>query len=160
MRLTVYTDYTLRVLMYLALRHPSGELATIDQIASAYGISRNHLTKIVHHMSLCGIVTTVRGRAGGMRLARAPAEISVGQVVRLAEEDFNLVQCHGEGAASSCAVYPACNLKRGLHRALEAFMRELDAMTLQDAVGAPAAAASLLGLPVVGLPVVAAPLAQ
>jgi Rrf2 family nitric oxide-sensitive transcriptional repressor len=78
MRLTVYTDYTLRVLMYLALRYPSGELATIEQIATAYGISRNHLTKIVHQMGLHGLIATVRGRAGGMRLARPPAEISVG----------------------------------------------------------------------------------
>lgn len=147
MRLTVYTDYTLRVLMYLALRYPSGELATIEQIATAYGISRNHLMKIVHQMSLNGLIATVRGRAGGMRLARAPAEITVGEVVRLAEEDFNLVLCHAEGAESGCVVFPACNLKRGLRRALEAFMRELDAMTLQDAVGPPAAAAALLGLP-------------
>jgi Rrf2 family nitric oxide-sensitive transcriptional repressor len=156
MRLTVYTDYTLRVLMYLALRYPSGELATIEQIATAYGISRNHLTKIVHQMGLHGLIATVRGRAGGMRLARPPAEISVGEVVRLAEEDFNLVLCHAEGAESSCAVFPVCNLKRGLRRALDAFMRELDAMTLQDAVGAPDAAASLLGLP----PPVAARLRQ
>jgi len=147
MRLTTYTDYTLRVLMYLTLKYESGELVTIDQIASAYGISRNHLTKIVHEMSLQGLLETTRGRSGGMRLARPPAEISIGEVVRWSEDDFNLVECHLSGKETSCVIYPACNLKLGFQRALEAFMRELDAMTLADAISTPRLAQSLLGIP-------------
>ena len=145
MRLTTYTDYTLRVLMYLTLKYESGELVTIDQIATAYAISRNHLTKIVHEMSVQGLLETTRGRSGGMRLARPPEKISIGEIVRWAEDDFALVECHTTGQESSCAIYKACNLKKGFRRALEAFMRELDAMTLKDAVSAPRLAESLLG---------------
>ncbi|MCP5239230.1 MAG: Rrf2 family transcriptional regulator [Rhodocyclaceae bacterium] len=146
MRLTVYTDYTLRVLMYLSLRHESGALTTIEEIAGAYDISRNHLMKIVHQMGAAGLLETVRGRSGGVRLARAPEAISIGMVVRIAEGDFALVECFEEGKESCCAISPACNLTRGLRRALDAFMLELDRMTLRDAVASPSVAASLLGI--------------
>ncbi|MFX1677433.1 Rrf2 family transcriptional regulator [Paraburkholderia sp. A2WS-5] len=146
MHLTVYTDYTLRVMMYLALKHPDGGVATIDEIAGAYGISRNHLTKIIHELSQVGLIETARGRAGGARLARAPGKISVGEIVRVAEKDFSVVRCHDMSVAHDCAIFPACNLRRRLYRAVDAFLHELDTMTLQEAIVAPAVAASVLGV--------------
>lgn len=146
MRLTLYTDYTLRVMIYLALKHEGGEVVTIDEMAQAYGISRNHLTKIVNELSQSGFIETTRGRAGGARLARSPNRISLGEVVRMAEKDFAVVQCHDQAFEADCAVFQACNLKRGLRRAVDAFMQELDKMTFEDAVSAPTVAASLLGM--------------
>ena len=146
MRLTVYTDYTLRVMIYLSLKYREGGVATIDEMARAYGISRSHLTKIVNELSQSGFIETLRGRAGGARLARSPDRISLGEVVRMAEKDFAVVECQDGALESDCAVFRACNLKRGLHRAVSAFMQELDKMTFEDAVSAPAMAASLLGL--------------
>jgi Rrf2 family transcriptional regulator, nitric oxide-sensitive transcriptional repressor len=146
MRLTLYTDYTLRVMIYLALKYKGGEVATIDEMAKAYQISRNHLMKIVNELSQSGFIETTRGRAGGARLARAPNQISLGEVVRMAEKDFAVVQCHDVALEADCAVFQACNLKRGLRRAVDAFMQELDRMTFQDAVSAPSVAASLLGM--------------
>lgn len=146
MRLTVYTDYTLRVMIYLAMKYRSGEVATIDEIAGAYGISRNHLMKIVNELAQSGFIETTRGRAGGARLARAPHSISLGEVVRMAEKDFAVVQCQDRTFEADCAVFQACNLKRGLRRAVDAFMAELDKMTFEEAVSAPSVAASLLGL--------------
>lgn len=146
MRLTIYTDYTLRVLMYLSVKYQEGGVATIDEMARAYDISRNHLTKIVNELAQKGVIETVRGRAGGARLARDPKQISIGEIVRLAEKDFSIVQCHDATAEPDCAIFPACNLKRALRRAMDAFMLELDRMTLADAVTAPSVAAPLLGL--------------
>jgi Rrf2 family nitric oxide-sensitive transcriptional repressor len=146
MRLTVYTDYTLRVMIYLTLKFKGGEVATIDEMAQAYGISRSHLMKIVNELSQNGIIVTTRGRAGGARLARAPDQISLGEVVRMAEKDFAVVQCHDMAFEAACAVFQACNLKRGMRRAVDAFMHELDKMTFEDAVSAPTVAASLLGM--------------
>ena len=148
MRLTVYTDYTLRVMIYLTLKYQGGEVATIDEMAQAYGISRNHLMKIVNELSQNGFIETTRGRAGGARLARAPERISLGEVVRMAEKDFYVVQCQDASMESDCAVFQACNLKRALHRAVDAFMEELDKVTFDEAVGAPTVAASLLGMTV------------
>ena len=146
MRLTVYTDYTLRVMIYLTLKYEGGEVATIDEMAQAYGISRNHLMKIVNELSQSGFIETTRGRAGGARLARAPHRISLGEVVRMAEKDFAVVQCHDVALEGDCAVFQACNLKRTLRRALDAFMQELDKVTFAEAVSAPSVAASLLGM--------------
>lgn len=165
MRLTTYTDYTLRVMLFLTVKHRTGEKATIPEMADAYGVSRNHLMKIVHELSRHGFVETIRGRAGGTVLARPPEAISVGEIVRFAEEDFALVECHVEGAQVNCAVWEACNLKRGFRRALDAFMMELDSMTLADAVTSTSVASSLLGLspastrtiPMVSVPVAAKP---
>jgi Rrf2 family nitric oxide-sensitive transcriptional repressor len=144
MRLTVYTDYTLRVMIYLTLKYEGGEVATIDEMARAYGISRNHLMKIVNELSQSGFIDTTRGRAGGARLARAPDRISLGEVVRMAEKDFAVVQCQDVAFEADCAVFQACNLKRALRRAIDAFMQELDKVTFEEAVSAPAVAASLL----------------
>jgi Rrf2 family transcriptional regulator, nitric oxide-sensitive transcriptional repressor len=146
MRLTTYTDYTLRVLIYLTLKYKSGEKTTIQEIADSYEISRNHLMKIVHELSQHGIIETSRGRAGGLWLARAPAHITVGEVVRLVEPDMAIVQCHEVGQEQTCAAWRACNLTRGFRRALDAFLRELDAITMEDAVTVPRFAATVLGL--------------
>jgi len=148
MRLTVYTDYTLRVMMYLAVSYPREGVVTIEEIAQAYGISRSHLMKIVNELSQNGFVAALRGRSGGVRLARPPGEISVGQLVRMAEKDFAVVPCHEEGAESHCAILPACNLKRAMRRATDAFMRELDQTSLADTVASHATAASLLHIKV------------
>lgn len=146
MRLTVYTDYTLRVMIYLTLKYKRGEKATIPDIAESYGISRSHLTKIVHELSLAGFIETVRGRSGGIWLARPPEKISVGEVVRYAERDFSLVECHEDGRETDCAVSPVCNLNKAFRSALNAFFYELDRITLEDSVATPGMAASLLGV--------------
>jgi Rrf2 family nitric oxide-sensitive transcriptional repressor len=144
MRLTLYTDYTLRVMMYLAVKSRDGATTTIDEIADAYAISRSNLTKIVNELAQNGLIETIRGRAGGMRLAQPPGEISVGALVRLAEKDFGIVACHSMTADVNCAILPTCNLRNGLKRAVDAFLRELDKMTLADAIISPSVAASLL----------------
>lgn len=144
MHLTLYTDYTLRVMMYLAVKYADGGTATIDEIARGYAISRSNLTKIVNELAQNGFIETIRGRAGGMRLARPATGISIGALVRLAEKDFGVVECHSEPAGVNCAIMPACNLRNGLRRAVDAFLRELDQMTLAQAVTSPSVAASLL----------------
>ena len=139
MRLTIYTDYTLRVMMFLAVKHLSGELSRIDEIADAYAISRSHLMKIVQELGHSGMVET-------MRLIRSTRQISIGEIVRLAEKDFAVVACHASDAAGVCAIQPACNLNRALKRATDAFLHELDRTTLEEAVTTPDAAAALLGI--------------
>lgn len=131
MRLTVYTDYSLRVLMYVALhgeRRP-----TIAAIAASYGISRNHVMKVVHQLGLAGYIETVRGQSGGMRLARPAEAIIVGEVVRRTEPDMALAPCLNAGDAS-CAITPACTLRRALHEARSAFLAVLDSYSLADLV--------------------------
>lgn len=133
MRLTLYTDYALRVLMYLALRH--GELATIREIAERYGISENHLMKIVHNLGKDGYVETVRGRQGGIRLARDPRGINVGDVVRRYEDDVDLVECFNK-KENTCPIAGACALTGHFGDALDAFFSVLDKKTLADIVKA------------------------
>jgi Rrf2 family nitric oxide-sensitive transcriptional repressor len=133
-------------MMYLAVKYPGGSVATIEEIANAYDISRTHLMKIVNELGQSGLIETVRGRTGGARLARPPREISIGAVVRMAEKDFFVVPCHDTSQDAHCAILPACNLKRGMRRAMEAFMHELDKMTLQDSITTPTVAVSLLGI--------------
>jgi len=131
MRLTSFTDYTLRVLIYLGAHRRQGRLATIGDVAAAYGISENHLMKIVHHLAKQGYVETTRGKGGGMRLARAPESINIGDVVRGAEEDLALVECFQRGNRK-CPIEPACELRGVLGRALSAFFEVLDRRTLAD----------------------------
>ena len=132
MRLTTYSDYTLRVLIYLAL--DPAKLATIPVIASAYGISENHLTKIVHQLACAGVVETLRGKGGGIRLALPPQEIRLGQIVKVAEGSAPIVECLGE-AASACGIAPVCRLSGILVRAFDALYDVLDEYTLADLVG-------------------------
>lgn len=127
MRLTVQTDYALRVLIYLAIHKE--ELATIAAISERYEISKNHLMKVVQLLGHEGFVETVRGRAGGLRLARPAEEINVGQVVRVLERDAVLVECFSP-CRNECLITPACRLKGALREALEAFFAALDRFSL------------------------------
>lgn len=147
MRLTMYSDYAMRVLMYLALRRP--ELCTIQEIADAYGISKNHLMKVAYQLGLSGWIETVRGRGGGLRLARDPAEVRLGDVVRVTEEDFRLVECF-DPDSDTCRITPACRLQGVLREAGRAFIDVLDGYTLADLVDRPRALARLLDIPAVG----------
>ena len=130
MRFTRYTDYALRVLMYLGLKTP-GELATIKEIGERYGISQNHLMKVVHRLGQEGYVETLRGRQGGLRLARDPAAINIGEVVRRCEDDLRLVECF-DAATNSCPIAGACALPALFDEALAAFLAVLDRRSLAD----------------------------
>jgi Rrf2 family nitric oxide-sensitive transcriptional repressor len=141
MRLTDYTDYALRTLMYLAAH--ADATATIQEIADAYGISKNHLMKIVHEFGQAGYIATSRGRGGGIRLGRPARQISIGDVVRLAEGEFRLVECFGADG-NRCVITPSCNLRSVLERALDAFMAELDRHSLADLIENRAALVKLL----------------
>lgn len=131
MRLNVQTDYALRMLMFLAARDDS--IATTAEIAARFGISKNHLTKVAHALARESFVETARGRSGGLRLARSPGEISVGQVVRRLEADFAIAACF-QGGKGDCLIFPACRLRGVLQDALEAFLVTLDRVTIHDLV--------------------------
>lgn len=142
MRLTQHSDYSLRVLMYLAAKPE--RLATIQEIAAAYGISENHLMKVVHRLAQNGFVDTVRGRGGGLRLKGLADDIRLGAVVRAVEEDFRLVECFGED--DTCRITDVCRLKRVLNQALGAFLTSLDSWTLADLVQRPKALIDALAI--------------
>jgi Rrf2 family transcriptional regulator, nitric oxide-sensitive transcriptional repressor len=142
MRLTAYTDYTLRTLMYLAVN--TSRLATIAEVARTYRISETHLMKVVHQLGVAGDIETLRGRNGGLRLARPAEAINLGSVVRRTEEDMDLVACF-DGLAT-CAISEICVLQAVLHEALAAFLGVLDRFTLADLVAPRAQLAILLGV--------------
>jgi Rrf2 family nitric oxide-sensitive transcriptional repressor len=129
MRLTTFSDYTLRVLIYLGLDRQ--ELATIAEIADAYGISKNHLMKVVNELGARGYVETVRGKGGGLRLKVSPSDISLGEVLRESEADTALVECF-DRQSSRCCIAPACSARGILRQAQEAFYKVLDDHTLAD----------------------------
>jgi Rrf2 family transcriptional regulator, nitric oxide-sensitive transcriptional repressor len=129
MQLTRFTDYSLRVLIYLGANPDA--LATVSAIASEYGISRHHLTRVVHQLGVKGYIETARGKGGGFRLARAPGRIRIGDVVRDTESGFELAECFRPGA-SACRLLPACALKPVLAEAGRAFLSSLDQYTLAD----------------------------
>jgi Rrf2 family transcriptional regulator, nitric oxide-sensitive transcriptional repressor len=129
MQLTRFTDYSLRVLIYLGANPDA--LATVSAIASEYGISRHHLTRVVHQLGVKGYIETARGKGGGFRLARAPGRIRVGDVVRDTESGFELAECFRPGT-STCRLLPACALKPVLAEAGRAFLSSLDQYTLAD----------------------------
>jgi Rrf2 family nitric oxide-sensitive transcriptional repressor len=140
MRLTRYTDYAMRTLLHLGTRPDT--VCSIAEIARAYGISQNHLMKVVNDLGRAGFVTSLRGRSGGIRLARQPAEISVGAVVRHMEADFALADC------PDCVIAPACGLSAVFDEAVRAFLSVLDRASLADLLGQRAAALrGLLALP-------------
>ena len=129
MRLTAYTDYGLRLLMYVAMK--GDELSTIQEVADAYGISKNHLMKVAYDLGQHGFIETVRGRSGGLKLARPPARIGLGDVVRRMEGDFTMVECFAH-TSNGCRITRACRLKGVLKEALDAYMGVLDTYTLLD----------------------------
>ncbi len=131
MQLTRYSDYSLRVLIFLAL--DPERLVTIGDIARSYDISKTHLMKVVHQLGLRGYVETVRGRRGGLRLARRADEIGVGDVIRSTEENLDLVECF-DPATSQCTIVSVCGLRGPLRDALAAFLAVLDRYTIADLV--------------------------
>ncbi|ARD48053.1 Rrf2 family transcriptional regulator [Sporosarcina sp. P33] len=130
MRLTMYTDYSLRVLIYLASKQPD-ELSTIQEISDAYQISKNHLTKIVHELGKLQLIETIRGRGGGIRLCVRPDSINVGELVRKTEDDFHLVECF-DPDKNMCILSSACRLRGVLYEALQAYFAVLDRYTIAD----------------------------
>jgi Rrf2 family nitric oxide-sensitive transcriptional repressor len=132
MQLTRFTDYSLRVLMYLSA-YPE-RLCTISEIAESYEISENHLMKVVSRLAATGYVDSIRGKGGGIRLARPPKLINLGAVVRDMEERFDIVECFNE-EKQDCPLLPACTLKSILHDASRNFLATLDRHTVQDVLG-------------------------
>jgi Rrf2 family nitric oxide-sensitive transcriptional repressor len=128
-RLTSFSDYALRVLLYAGANDE--RLVTIAEISKAYRISRHHLVKVSQLLIQHGYVESARGRKGGLRLARAPGQINVGALVRQTEPDFDLVECF-DRETNTCAIAPVCDLKRVLEKAQEGFLDVLDGYTLAD----------------------------
>ncbi|XOZ32330.1 RrF2 family transcriptional regulator [Halomonadaceae bacterium KBTZ08] len=130
MRITGYTDYSLRVLMYVSVQ--GDRLATIQEVADRYQISKNHLMKVVHQLTRKGYLDSVRGKKGGIRLRQNAADINLGVLVREMEPDLDLVECFGPD--NTCVISPVCSLKGILGEALDAFLATLDRYTLADIV--------------------------
>ena len=142
MRLTLWTDYALRTLIFVGAK--GGRLATIAEIAESYDISKAHLMKVVNRLGQQGYLDTVRGKGGGIRLARSPAEIRVGAVVRKTEEDLAVIGCLAE--AGFCRIEGCCVLRRALREATLAFLQTLDGYTLADLLAPGAQLVASLGL--------------
>ena len=132
MKLTTFSDYTLRVLMFLAIERE--RLSTIPEIAAAYGISENHLTKVVHQLVRSGIIESVRGKGGGIRLNPEALQLRLGQAVRILQRETPIVECN----TPPCVLRSNCGLKGILDHALEQFYQSLDQYTLADVLSAPA----------------------
>lgn len=130
MRLTLYSDYSMRVLLYLGIKGKD-KLSTIQEIADNYKISKNHLMKVTYELGQLGYIETIRGRGGGIRLAKDPKEINIGQVIRQTEEDFHIVECFDK-ENNKCVISPACQLKHALNEALQAYLSVLDRYCLGD----------------------------
>ncbi|MDQ3010507.1 MAG: Rrf2 family transcriptional regulator [Acidobacteriota bacterium] len=143
MRLTLYTDYSLRVLMYLAA--DPDQTSTIQEIADSFRISKNHLMKVAYQLGQAGYVGTVRGRNGGLRLARPAAEVRLGDLVRECEGDFTLVECF-DAEHNQCVLTPVCKLKHVLREALDAYFQSLNQYTLADLVQQKKALVKILSL--------------
>jgi Rrf2 family transcriptional regulator, nitric oxide-sensitive transcriptional repressor len=141
MRLNTFTDYCLRTLMYVGLK--DAELTTRGEIAAAYDISDNHLMKVVNWLSREGYLATVRGKGGGMQLARDASAISIGELVRASESSSALVECF-DPATSCCRIAPACRLKGIFGEAMEAMYAVLDRYTLADLLSKPRPLAAIL----------------
>lgn len=133
MRLTVFSDYALRVLIYVALQ---GERrTTVAEIADVYGISHSHLTKVVQSLANLGYLKTVRGKGGGLTLGQSPAAIRIGTLLRATEAGSAIVECMGEGGA--CRITAACALPTIFERATDSFFATLDDYTLADLIANP-----------------------
>lgn len=141
MRLTLQTDYALRMLIYLAIHQ--GRPCRVIDVAAEYGISRNHLLKVALKLGRLGYLTTARGRTGGIALGRPPEDISLGEVVRHMEDDFALMECIRRDGGL-CVISPVCRLKGVVSKALEAFLAVFDGYTLADLAGNRSALVELL----------------
>lgn len=144
MKLTAFTDYSLRVLLYLAARPE--RRATIAEIAQAFDVSEHHLTKVVHFLGRHDWLATLRGKGGGLGLAAAPSDIVIGRVVRATEGEARPAECFG-AAPTQCRIAPACRLRGVLAEAVQAFYGVLDGVTLADLVDDRAALVPLLFAP-------------
>jgi Rrf2 family nitric oxide-sensitive transcriptional repressor len=133
MNITRFTDYSLRVLIYLSLNNE--ELVTIKEIAEAYGVSKNHLMKVVQELSLKGYLHSTRGKYGGIKLGREPSAINVGELVRMIEQDSPFLECFSED--NQCVITAACQLKFVFAEAMESFFKSLERYTLADLVQEP-----------------------
>lgn len=129
MRLSEYTDYTLRVLMYCAAHRD--RLVTIGELADHHGVSKSHLMKVVNDLAHQGLIVTTRGHGGGLRLLKEPGAIRIGDVVRASETDFRLVECFN-ARTNLCSLTPNCRLKHVFDDALQAYFKVLDSATLAD----------------------------
>jgi Rrf2 family transcriptional regulator, nitric oxide-sensitive transcriptional repressor len=129
MQLTLFSDYSLRVLLYLAMHRE--RLVSVPEISAAYGVSRHHLVKVVQRLIELALIESVRGRGGGLRLALEPHDINVAAVVRQTEPHLNLVECF-DARTNTCPIDAACGLKRALQQAQAAFFGELERYTLAD----------------------------
>jgi Rrf2 family nitric oxide-sensitive transcriptional repressor len=143
MRLSIHTDYALRMLICLGAR--PGEIVQVAEIADAFGISRHHLIRVAQRLRDAGYVETMRGNGGGIRLAQAASAINIGAVVRCTENDFSLVACFAPDG--ECTILPACRLRSVLADAMDAFLGVLDRYRLEDLLGPRDALLSLLGMP-------------
>lgn len=144
MRLTSYTDYSLRVLIYVSLKN--GEKATIREICACYNISKNHVMKIVYELGLAGLLVTSRGVNGGILLAKDPKEISLRDVMLITEPDFKIVECFDCGE-TECPLVGNCELNRTLDRGLKAFLDVMAGVTVADLVKSKGTMTQLLNLP-------------
>lgn len=130
MQLTRYSDYALRVLMYLALN--GHRRSTAREIADAYGVSESHLKKVIFHLGRSGFITTIRGEGGGLELARPASGINLGAVYREFEPNFELAECFAGKERCACPIAGFCEITRVLESALQAFFEVLDRHTLED----------------------------
>lgn len=130
MKLTQFTDFSLRTLMFLAINEE--ELCTVSEISDSYNISRNHLVKVVHNLSKEGLIESFKGKGGGIRLAKKPEDINIGLLVAKLEAETILVECMGD--AGNCKIDPSCRLKSALVKAKKSFYQVLEEYTLKDIV--------------------------
>ncbi len=142
MKVSLQTDYALRVLIYVGTK--SDELSTIQEIADAFAISKTHLMKVVHRLGKAGYINTVRGKNGGIRLKRQPETVRIGDVVRSIEEDLSIIGCHRH--EEFCQIQAACVLKGAFRDAIKAFLAVLDTYTLADLLAPRNALATLLNV--------------
>lgn len=143
MQLSLYADYSCRVLIYLAVMKE--EKSSIREISQAYGISANHLVKVVHNLGKLGYIQTSRGRGGGISLGRLPSEISIGKVIRETEPGFDLVECYS--SRNTCPIASVCGLKFVFGEALQSFLKVLDSYTLADIIKDPAGLQKVFQVP-------------
>lgn len=141
MRLSFYSDYSIRVLMHAALQRP--DLVTVDEVAECFSISRHHLVKVVHDLGRMGYLETRRGIGGGFTLAKPPEDICVGDIIRLGEESETVIDCV-DRSKCACRLLPCCRLKGVLDEAAAAFFAVLDRYSLADLLKHPARMRALL----------------